>query len=349
MKKSLLALAVLGAFVGAASAQSSVTAFGVVDLSINQVKNGSTSITTMDSSQLSSNRLGFRGVEDLGGGLQAGFHLEAGMDNSIGNAGGSNALTPGAGQSTLFNRRSTIQLIGRWGEVRLGRDYNPSFWNTVMMDAYKANGWGEAADLMQQSLGSGTATLARTNNAVSYILPAGLGGLYGQVMWSVAEAQNGQKYQGGKIGWAAGPFDVVAGYGATTINGAADFKVTNFGASYDAKVAQFFALWNKNEWGAKSVQAYAVGTTIPVGAGVIVAAYTHADRAASGVANSGKADQIGLEYVYNLSKRTAMYAQYGHMSNSGAAGYVFGGTVGATEAAGGFKSDGYGVGLKHSF
>ena len=60
MKKSLLAVAVLGAFAGAASAQSSVTLFGVVDLSANQIKNGATTAKYLASNQLNSNRLGFR-------------------------------------------------------------------------------------------------------------------------------------------------------------------------------------------------------------------------------------------------------------------------------------------------
>ena len=76
MKKSLLALAVLGAFTGAAYAQSSVTLFGIVDQSVNYVKNGGTHTTTLASNQLNSNRLGFRGVEDLGGRLGDGPELD---------------------------------------------------------------------------------------------------------------------------------------------------------------------------------------------------------------------------------------------------------------------------------
>jgi predicted porin len=81
MKKSLLALAALTAFAGVASAQSSVTLFGIVDLSVNSVKNGSLSQKLLSSNQLNSNRLGFRGVEDLGGGMRAGFWLEGAMNN----------------------------------------------------------------------------------------------------------------------------------------------------------------------------------------------------------------------------------------------------------------------------
>jgi predicted porin len=80
MKKSLLALAALTAFAGVASAQSSVTLFGVVDLNARNVKNGSAgSLKTLSTDGLASTRFGVRGVEDLGGGLRAGFWLEAGF------------------------------------------------------------------------------------------------------------------------------------------------------------------------------------------------------------------------------------------------------------------------------
>jgi len=132
MKKSLLALAVLGAYAGVASAQSSVTIFGVVDLSINNIKNGDLRTTSMQSNQLNSNRLGFRGFEDLGGGLGAGFWIEGAMSNENGQA---------AGQT--WQRRSTVSLISQAaGEIRLGRDYVPSFWNRVFFDVYGANGLG---------------------------------------------------------------------------------------------------------------------------------------------------------------------------------------------------------------
>jgi predicted porin len=120
MKKSLLALAVLGAYAGVASAQSSVTIFGIVDLSVNQVKNGSLKTTSMQSNQLNSSRIGFRGFEDLGGGLGAGFWLEGGMANENGS------------QTAGFNfaRKSTVSLCSQAaGEIRLGRDYVPTFSN----------------------------------------------------------------------------------------------------------------------------------------------------------------------------------------------------------------------------
>ena len=91
MKRSLLALAALTAFAGAASAQSSVTLFGIVDVNARNVKNGSNGdIYNLNTDGNASSRLGFRGVEDLGGGLRAGFWLEAALAADNGTIGGGN-------------------------------------------------------------------------------------------------------------------------------------------------------------------------------------------------------------------------------------------------------------------
>src|SRR5262245_41618031 len=114
MKKSLVALAAL-AVAGVASAQSSVTLFGVVDAAISGYSNKSetplnsitTSQTKLTNSGYNSSRLGFRGTEDLGGGLAASFWLEAALGNDDGTAGaGINNFTTGSNQ--FFNRRSTV-------------------------------------------------------------------------------------------------------------------------------------------------------------------------------------------------------------------------------------------------
>ena len=117
MKKSLTALAAL-AVAGLASAQSSVTLFGVIDAGVTYQSATSRDATTGLSSKQSkwslansgynSSRLGFRGTEDLGGGLAASFWLEAPITNDDGATGVS-----------TFNRRSTVSLSGGFGEVRL--------------------------------------------------------------------------------------------------------------------------------------------------------------------------------------------------------------------------------------
>lgn len=88
MKKALIALAVLGLTGGAAVAQSSVTLFGVIDADMKYVKTGDLKLKKLDSSGLSTSRFGVKGVEDLGGGLKAGFWLESEVATDTG-AGGS--------------------------------------------------------------------------------------------------------------------------------------------------------------------------------------------------------------------------------------------------------------------
>jgi predicted porin len=201
MKKSMIALAVLGAFAGAASAQSSVTLFGIIDAAVARVDGNGAGKTGLTNSGLNSSRLGFRGTEDLGGGLSAKFWLEAPMSNDDGNPG---ALT--------FQRRSWVGLAGGFGEIRLGREYTPSFWNLTVFDAFGTNGVGSNLTAgMGATAGLGaakalngnvaltaaqTANLAgawansaavRANNSINYSLPGNLGGFYGQVMYAFGE------------------------------------------------------------------------------------------------------------------------------------------------------------------
>jgi predicted porin len=135
MKKSLIALAVMAA-AGAASAQSSVTLFGIVDINYNYIKgDGNGHVSRLTDSGYNSSRLGFRGTEDLGGGMSASFWLEAGVNPDNGTGDTTEHEQPGcrplrwyrvgARQGLVFNRRSTVSLAGNWGEVRLGRDYGP--------------------------------------------------------------------------------------------------------------------------------------------------------------------------------------------------------------------------------
>ena len=185
MKKSLLALAVLGTFAGVASAQSSVTLFGIVDVGLRNVKNGSNpDLWTQSTDGLNSSRLGFRGVEDLGGGLSAGFWLEAGLAADTGNMGGGIGIAaPTNGSANIFNRRATVSLMGNWGEIRLGRDYTPGFWNTTIFDPFGTNGVGSFLNMTTAAGGplgvpvaGANTSYVRANNTFGYFLPSNLGG-----------------------------------------------------------------------------------------------------------------------------------------------------------------------------
>ena len=131
MKKTLIALAVVGAS-GAAMAQSSVTLYGVADAGIGKIKSGSpagndaTNKVQFSSGSLMTNgnsRIGVRGVEDLGGGLKAGFNFESGLDLDDGGTLGS-----GGG---FWGRNANLWLGGNWGTFKLGRSLNPSFYGAA--------------------------------------------------------------------------------------------------------------------------------------------------------------------------------------------------------------------------
>ncbi len=347
MKKSLLALAVLGAFTSVASAQSSVTLFGIVDLSMRYTKNdGAGNRKSMGTSGINSERLGFRGVEDLGGGLKAGFHLEAGMASDTGNLGGNNALpAPTNGSATIFNRRSTASLMGGFGELRLGRDYTPSFWNTTVFDPFGTNG---AASSLNVARFSGQPTYVRANNTVGYFLPA-MGGVYGQVQVTPSEGVAGHKYTGGRIGFAAGPVNVAAAVGNQEIDLAGNnkFKTFNIAGSYKIGPANLMAQYNNEKIDTNPEQKEVrllLGTAVTMGQGEFRFSWVRSDD--KSVADND-ATQIGIGYVYNLSARTALYGHGASISNKKAARFAIAGGNAAPTPGG--KSTGYEFGLRHSF
>ena len=275
MKKSLVALAAL-AVAGAASAQSSVTLFGVLDAGISYYENENfngvqASRTDLSTSGYNSSRIGFRGTEDLGGGLAASFWLEAGLGNDVGTAG-SGSLTSASSQ--LFNRRSTVSLSGRFGEVRLGRDYTPTFWNDTIFDPFGTNGVGTNAvsttgggTLLNTALNlTANSNYVRTNNTVGYFLPANLGGFYGQFMYGLPERTEYDpgsatpagltadgRFVGGRFGYANGPLDVAIAYGENVIarnfvqGGRLESKIGNLGASWDFGFMKLMGEYNQTD------------------------------------------------------------------------------------------------------
>ena len=346
MKKSLIALAVLAA-AGTASAQSSVTLFGVVDATLAHGSGSLSNKTQLTNSGYNSSRLGFRGTEDLGGGMSASFWLEAGVNNDNGTGAGTNtnnqatgaAPAAAGGQGLTFNRRSTVSLAGGWGELRLGRDYTPQFWNLTVFDPFGTNGVGTT-----QTLNSivTTPTSVRASNTIGYFLPGNLGGFYGQVQYylgennsNVANNNDGTGY-GLRFGFANGPFDVALAVSHTKYL-AGDQGQNNIAGAWNFGAAKLMGeySWDKNDATAATAKGrgYLIGGLIPVGA-----------TSAAG-ASTGTSKKYALGYDYNLSKRTALYATYAHVGNSdGAASALNGSTTGANAS-----SSGYDFGIRHSF
>jgi predicted porin len=315
MKKSLVALAAL-AVAGIASAQSSVTLFGVVDATISGFSNKSedknavtladlvnqtfvnrgtatTSQTVLRNSGYNSSRLGFRGTEDLGGGLAASFWLEGALNNDDGTG-----TAGGGGQN--WQRRSTVSLSGNFGEFRLGRDYTPTFWNDTVFDPFgtngvgtnlisTANGYNNPGSVISQGGFTANTTYTRASNSIGYFLPPNLGGFYGQVMYAmnekvsydpgrltpgnVATAGNERagRYFGGLVGYANGPLDVALAYGQSTVGsnyyaGITDNLDTwNLGASYDFGVVKLFGEFSNAKLKRDSSTNFVAGVTNPFG------------------------------------------------------------------------------------
>lgn len=354
MKKSLLALAALTAFAGAASAQSSVTLFGIVDAGFGRVSAGGKSVTGLAHSGLASSRLGFRGVEDLGGGLRAGFWLEGQLTNEDGNAAGFN-----------FQRRSTVSLLGGFGEIRLGRDYSPHFWNTTVYDPFGTNGFGQSMTPGMIGAAGAAAGVAattagvnavRTNNSISYFTPA-MGGFNAQVMMGFGEQFSNAPNKGQanlfgfRVGYAAGPLSIHYAYGNSKgASGASNVKYNNIGGSYAMGTFRPMFQWatEKAGTGAK-VQAILLGAVVTMGQGEFRAAWSDYDVKGTGV-NANDWNKLSLGYGYNMSKRTQLYGTYARVSNDGAQNRsVASGGLTAGAASPGGSSTGYMVGVRHAF
>jgi predicted porin len=357
MKKSLIALAALASFASVASAQSSVTLFGIVDATLAFGHGTASNKTQLTNSGYNSSRLGFRGTEDLGGGMSASFWLEAGLNNDDGQgaATNSNNQATGAGaavagrQGLTFNRRSTVSLAGGWGELRLGRDYTPQFWNLTVFDPFGTNGVGTTQTLNSIITGP---TAVRASNSIGYFLPGNLGGFYGQVQYylgennsNAANKDDGTGY-GLRFGFANGPFNVALALSRTKY-AAGDVQQNNIAGQYDFGVAKLMGEYSfdKNEAATSGKgRGYLVGGLIPVGAGEIRLAYSRYKVELAAATPTAKKWAIG--YDYNLSKRTVLYTTYAHVSNSGGAGQALNG---ATLTGTNDSSTGLDIGIRHAF
>ena len=364
MKKSLIALAVLAA-AGTASAQSSVTLFGVIDATVQRVSNsGGGSVTRLTDSGYNSSRLGFRGTEDLGGGMSASFWLEAGVNNDDGQgdptsatnqaigafnpATGANAPVRSGTQGLTFNRRSTVSLAGGWGELRLGRDYTPQFWNLTTFDPFGTNGTGTTQTLNSSITGP---TAVRASNSIGYFLPSNLGGFYGQFQHyrgenasTVGATEDDGNGNAVRLGYAAGPVNVALSV-ARTDAAAGDFKFANIGAQWDFGVAKLMGHISREEAGALEGKGWLIGTLVPVGAGEIRASYSVYELDTAAEPRSRK---LALGYVHNLSKRTAVYTTVARVRNDG--GAAASAVPGAAGAPGvNSNSTGFDLGVRHSF
>lgn len=344
MKKSLIALAVLAAS-GAAMAQSSVTLFGIVDTGFAYVDNasGNDSVYGLSTSGNATSRLGFRGVEDLGGGLKAGFWLEGEIFGDDGNSKGFD-----------FKRRSTVSLAGGFGEVRLGRDMTPGYSKFISYDVFGQVGIGQFMGWSNWYGTSGDANGIRSSNMISYYTPdfsgftAGLG-------YGFDEQTSGKagRYVGGYVAYENGPLGVAVSYDQRNLAADVDRNALTVAGSYNLNVVKLNAIIQQTKDdvpGAsdRKVNAYALGASAPVGAGEVKLQYALYDQKAI----DSKAHQISLGYVHNLSKRTALYGTVAYLKNKDASNLSLAAKNLGSDLTGpgaGENQTGVQLGIRHSF
>lgn len=347
MKKKSLVCAALVALCGTASAQSSVTLFGIVDLSGRWLDNNGTSQYLMSQGGNAGSRLGLRGTEDLGGGLYAGFWIEGALNPDIGTSEGQ-----------TWQRRSTVSLWNQWGEVRLGRDKTVTYFNTDTFDPFGDSGIGAAGNLTVRPpvvpVGGAYDTLVRANNMVGYFLPAGVaGGLYGAAQVAAGENSYGNKFLGARLGYAAGPFDVNVAYGQTLVS--ADEYADNFniGGSWKFGFMVLSGFYGQIKVEDDKQDNWFIGASAPFGLWTVKASYGHVQRSGTFPDNveGQKADQLALGAVYSLSLRTVLYGTYSTISNKGGADFIVGSmnNIPSGGAAPNGDSKGAEFGIRHSF
>jgi predicted porin len=380
MKKSLIALAVLSTIAGSAVAQSSVTVYGRFDQSFNKVETVTTSTSTATNTGLDGgiggSRLGFRGTEDIGGGLKANFVVEFGVDM------GENT---GAGATRL----GFADISGSAGTFRMGRQVSPT---KAVADSY--NALGNNTNFTPGDVGALTGFDNRISNAITYLTPT-MNGFSAQVMFADANTKTTTEDSTNLLNGSAGADGSTVGFatgvpGSTTTSGyrvSKQGEVKAAGINYTAgKLALAYAMQDQTSMDAGTeanneitiaaatydfgfLKAHldqttrkisnvgvnvanrkvtTIGVTAPVRANLLLAAqYFDGDRKAGTGSSTGNfntsvdtaADYSGYKVraTYVLSKRTGLYGQLGKTET--------------TVVSSGAKTtvEGYGLGMYHTF
>jgi len=388
MKKSLLAIAAMTAFAGAAQAQSSVTVYGTLDASMARVDTGATATngvtTKLVGGALVSDRLGFRGVEDLGGGNKAHFQLETGLapfSNNTGEIGsGSGTLnTQDAPGSIIANRRPTF--IGfenaQLGRVDAGSLYSLGFqftgygdvsgFNTLGTNLSHATVVSSVADNVDTAgtIGATTSAFKLNSNAMQYTSPTIAGFTARAYNVTNSGASNGAgKVSSADVGYVLGKFNAMAMYEVKTIaSNSAATKHTSMGigAGYDFGMVNTRVTYQKGTLdidtaGVKSPSATVTVTkftaTAPVtptidifGGYVILSENSQGTMYSASTSVAGKATLMNVGAQYKFSKRTSMYAYYTQLDND--ANSKFGTTTKVGTAN--LDPSTFAIGMRHSF
>lgn len=326
----LATLALLGT--SAVFAQSSVTLYGRVNTSVERQKVGGTSNTVM---QNNSSRFGFKGTEDLGGGLKAGFQLESGFNSDTGTGSGWTHPTTGM----TFARQSEVNLSGGFGMIRLGNFMPESYYATAAYVSMHNHDTGTSLDaLYYDPVWFGGLS---TTNKIGYRSPS-LGGLTIDASVNLHEQTTG-----GKNG-----YDLAANYNIGALNLGAGYSQVDSNRQLGLRALYTFGQFvvggyyqrNKDDNQLLATGAGNRNNFRLAGAYMMGASEFHVNVGRAGkwsdIADSS-ATQWTLGYNYNFSKRTKVYAFYTKVDNKAGATYMTG--------AAGQDFSSLALGVRHNF
>lgn len=344
MQKKLIALAVAGLVAAPAFAQSNVTIFGIVDLAVESGKysDAAGNLTRLISGGNNTNRLGFRGTEDLGNGMAANFLLETqpGPDNGA-----------SAGGTQFWNRSSTVGISSKsWGSVNLGRQYTPWFNATAANDVFYVAGVGSSYSLQAGD--------TRMNNAIRWD-SVNMSGFTAAVMFGLGQDADATGVEGTtaatkklgkegglKLSYANGPLSVNYAYDSqtTAVGPDVDTKRNQLNGAYDMGKVKLGLGWNSNKTGSTvDDRVWTITAVMPVGNDLVKAGYT---RLNDKITSSKDARLFAIGYEHPMSKRTNLYATYAKMSNDAKASKTM---LGGVAVAADYDPTAWQFGVRHSF
>lgn len=374
MKKSLLALAVIGAFTGSAFAADNVQLYGIIDMGVAHYTGikpsagtGDASFTGLQSGIQSPSRIGLKGTEDLGGGLKAIFKVETGFCAAGTNVTGGNSSGYCSGDG-FMQRESYVGLTGNFGTVIGGRLYNPAYNNQVAIDPF---GYGLTGSIGNTSLlaQNGVAKLTRADQTLAYVTPnfsgfdATLAYTFNVGKGDQAIATNGST---SRAVWLSGNYNngpITAGVDYSQISNGQNFaalsaltgspkiKMYDVFGGYDFGIAKVVGLYSnlKVDSISGSQKQWLLGATVPVGPGAVLASYSVYKNDMGSPSSAPQAKQAAIGYTYALSKRTNLYTSYSHISNSDGAAIVANSNASTNAGVVNTGSNGFAFGIRHKF
>jgi predicted porin len=290
MKKTLIVAAVSALTAGAAFAQSSVTVYGRFNTTAEQVELNGVKTKLLNNN---ASRLGFRGTEDIGGGLKANFILEHGFDSSTG--------APG---SPFWGRQSEVNLSGGFGTVRLGRFTSEAYFATADYISMHNHDTGNSEDELYAYIG-------RNTNKIAYRLPTLVKGLSAEASVSATEGAAGQtRSWDGALNYNVGALALGLGYEK---NGGSNQMAVR--GLYELGAFTFGGYVQRHEDATKGKRTlYRVSGMYALGASEFHLNYGHAGEYSK--VSGSDASQFTVAYNYNLSKRTKVYTYYSKVDDA---------------------------------